>query len=301
MKLNQNLLCLENMYQNTLKDHFPDSERRIHSISNIDFWGLNVSESSPAPYESKIYYQAEEAITLEPTDHDLIRFAFIQNIIRCLCRIKGTRLSRGYIALKNRSAQNMNLLFQVLQDNSSYIQSDILQYPQLFSFLDCTATVKTPLLHMIGVKSFAGLANIFNLEWMLRDVSGNKQKYDDMYYFSYIKGISIPEFSKLIDFAQSHWERKIKSSLLHLWLMAIDYFPNGDKKFKLYFKGCYCQCLSKLQDALYDFCPKGISRIRTISQFLSNHKELTLYGFALCLSSTGERSINYYFISTDDE
>ena len=300
MDPSQNLLCLEELYQNTLKDCFPNSESPIRSISNIDFWGLNVSESAPAPYECKIYYQAEETITLDPTDHDLIRFAFIHNMIRCRCRVKGTELSRGYIALKNRSAQNMELLFQVLQDNSIHIQNDMIWHPKLFSFSGCAETVNTPPLHMIGVKSSTESANIFNLEWMLRDVSGDKQEYNDKYYLSYIKSIRILEFSKLIDFAQSHWECKIRSSLLHLWLMAIDYFPNGDKKYKLYFKGDYCQSLSELQEDFCDFFPKDISLLKSVSQFLSHHKELTLYGFALCLSSVGERSINYYFISTND-
>ena len=47
------------------------------------------------------------------------------------------------------------------------------------------------------------------------------------------------------------------------------------------------------------FFDKGMSRLESISDFLRIHTELKLYGFALCLSSIDEKSINYYFVSNN--
>ena len=116
----------------------------------------------------------------------------------------------------------------------------MVQYPSLFSVVDSIVYKKAPLLHMVGVKRNFQSEDIFNLEWLLRDVADDEcvhYAYNDKYYLYYMEKMGILEFSSLIEFIRSHLIEKLKNEILHLWLMAIDYFPDGRKKYKLYLKG----------------------------------------------------------------
>ena len=289
---------LERIYQNLI-----NCNRAIDLINSIDFLGINVSETGEKPYEFKIYYEPEDHTRKSVTDHEIIGFAIDRDMVRCRCEVQGASLTRDYIALKNRSVINMKDLYQILQTYSPYINSDMIRYHNLFSITDSVIYKKAPLLHMIGVKTSSRFRSIFNLEWLLRDELDDeciRYKYNDMYYFRYIKKICISEFDSLVEFILLHWKEKIKKEILHLWLMAIDYFPDGRKKYKLYLKDNFCSETLNLQCGFSDFFSKNTSRVESVFKSLHFHTELKPYGFALCLSSMGERSINFYLVSADE-
>jgi len=287
---------LEKMYSNILY-----SKNKKISIDEIDFLGLNIIDQIDNPFEFKVYFQPEDLCVKSDKDHKVIQSAFEKNMVKCRCYVKSSLMSRDYIVLKNKSEDNMRYLYENLCKSNIYLKYDFYKFPMLFPFKDLI-TNKTILLHMIGIKSDGLSGNIINLEWLLRDVFDeecNKYNYNDKYFLNYINDTKILEFNTLLQIIKLYWKNKINEGVVHLWLMAIDYFSNGRKKYKLYLKGNNYLNMSDVYISLTIFFEKNPNIVNAVKKFLSYHTELQLYGLALCIDSTGKKSVNYYFVSTE--
>ena len=79
-------------------------------------------------------------------------------------------------------------------------------------------------------------------------------------------------------------------------MTAIDFYPCSKKKYKLYFKGedgyvdIWCA-------TSFDFIDSIViqNKLKQIQAFAEAQKELFLYGFAVCLDTCNNWTINYYF------
>lgn len=298
MDLSEQLLNMEKIYDTTTTLH----GKKI-DITKIDFVGLNVPEKYDTPFEFKLYFQPIDSCEKSDMDHQIIKSIFDKRMVRCKCCAQSSLKSRCYITLKNRTLTNMEHLYRDLRNFNSCMKEHMLHYPLLYSLEESVVKKTSPILHMIGIKSDSQSKSIVNLEWLLRDIiddKSNQYSYNDEYYLNYISSTKILEFKKLVNYIRENYDFWLRENMLHLWIMAIDLFANGRCKHKIYLKLNKDLDFFDVHLSLKRFCQCENNRLDVVENFFRNHGELKLYGFALCLDSFGEKSINYYFVSNDD-
>ena len=159
--------------------------------------------------------------------------------------------------------------------------------------------VKNP----IKIKNNNKYGTAINMEWLLRDYLDDERKiyvYNDRYYKDYILNLESPQFSELINFIQEDYGDAINLGKMHLWLMAIDYFPDYKSKYKIYLKmDEYNLSILRLVRKYFG-SQYGFSLSDSIDEFIKRHSELKLYGFAICVDDKGKKSINMYFVSREE-
>ncbi len=286
---------LEQLYNKLLNDNNIELD-----ISNIDSLGLNVFEhQKDFPFELKVYYQPEENVEKISEDPELIQFVFDKNMVKYRCTVKGTQLQRNYVVLENQTYLNMNKFSEKLNNLFPGLKKEIGEIPALIPEKD---TKYLPI-HILGVKTNEKYGTALNMEWLLRDYlddEGRIYKYNDSYYIDYILNLKSKRFCDLINFVQKMYGDQINLGKMHLWLMAIDYFPNYKSKYKIYLKiDGYNLSIPYLVKKYFESqCGSILSNL--IDEFIKQHLELKLYGFAICIDSDDKKSINMYFISREE-
>ena len=286
---------LEQVYSELLSDN-----RIEKDISNIDSLGINVSEDpKDFPFELKLYYQPEEKVEKREEEPELIQFLIDKKMVKYRCIVKGTKLQRNYVVLTNQTYSNMNEFSGKLKKIFPDLQKEIGMIPALIPDKE---TKYLPI-HILGVKMNNMCGKAINIEWLLRDYLDNEREmyvYNDMYYMDYILNLKSPQFIELINFIQQMYGEIIGLGKMHLWLMAIDYFPDYKSKYKIYLKmdGYDPSILNLVRKYFGNQQGFGLSNL--IDKFIKQHLELKLYGFAVCVDDDGKKSINMYFISRED-
>lgn len=285
---------LEQLYNKLLDDNEIEID-----ISNIDSLGVNVSEQQEDfPFELKVYYQPEENIEKRVDDPELIQFAFDNNMVKYRCTVKGTQLQRNYVVLKNQAYSNMSMFSEKLQQLFPNIRREVGEIPALVP----EKNKKYLPIHILGVKqNERGTA--LNIEWLLRDYLDNEDityEYNDSYYTDYILNLKSPQFNSLMRFVQEMYGDAIDLGKMHLWFIAVDYFPGYKSKFKLYLK--MDEYDVSIPDIVSEYIggQNGLVLSNSIGEFIQRHLELKLYGFAICIDTDGKKTINLYFISREN-
>lgn len=287
---------LEQVYDKMLADN-----EIAWDISNIDSLGVNVSECKKNhPFEIKIYYQPEENIEKTIGDHELIQFVFDKKMVKYRCIVKGTKLQRNYVVLYNQLHSNMNEFSKKLKILFPDLQKEISGIPALIP----KKNKKYLPMHILGIKEDKKYGTALNMEWLLRDYLDKERKmyeYNDSYYMNYILSLKSPQFDQLISFIQEMYKDAINSGKMHLWIMAIDYFPNYKSKYKIYLKSDgYSLSISNLIRKYFGN-QYGFMLSNLIDDFIRQHSELKLYGFAICIDTDDKKSINMYFVSRENK
>lgn len=288
------VIMLEQVYNKLLNDNGIEKD-----ISNIDSLGINVSEyQKDFPFELKAYYQPEDDIEKKENDPELIQFMFDKKMVKYRCAVKGTKLQRNYVVLDNQTYSNMKKVSEEIKKIFPNLQEDIGKIPVLIPEKE----KKHLPIHILGVKNNK-YGTAINIEWLLRDYLDDERKiyvYNDMYYRDYILNLKSPQFSKLMNFIQEDYGDAINWGKMHLWLMAIDYFPDYKSKYKIYLKmDGYNLSISRLVRKYFG-SQYGFVLANSIDEFIKQHPELKLYGFAVCVDDKGKKSINMYFISREE-
>lgn len=225
------VIKLEQIYNKLLNDNGIEKD-----ISNIDSLGINISEyQNDFPFELKVYYQPEEDIEKKENDPELIQFVFDKKMVKYRCVVKGTELQRNYVVLDNQTYLNMKGFSEKIKKIFPDLQEDIGKIPALIPEKE----KKYLPIHILGVKNNNKYGTAINMEWLLRDYLDDERKiyvYNDRYYKDYILNLESPQFSELINFIQEDYGDAINLGKMHLWLMAIDYFPDYKSKYKIYLK-----------------------------------------------------------------
>lgn len=285
---------LEQIYNKLLNDNGIEKD-----ISNIDSLGINVFEyQKDFPFEVKVYYQPEDDIEKKENDPELIQFVFDKKMVKYRCAVKGTKLQRNYVVLDNQTYSNMKKVSEKIKKIFPNLHEDIGKIPALIPEKE----KKYLPIHILGVKNNK-YGTAINMEWLLRDYLDDERKiyvYNDMYYKDYILNLKSPQFSKLMNFIQEDYGDAINWGKMHLWLMAIDYFPHYKSKYKIYLKmDRYNLSISRLVRKYFG-SQYGFVLANSIDEFIKQHPELKLYGLALCVDDKGKKSINMYFISREE-
>ena len=289
------VIKLEQIYNKLLNDNGIEKD-----ISNIDSLGINVSEyQNDFPFELKVYYQPEEDIEKKENDPELIQFVFDKKMVKYRCVVKGTELQRNYVVLDNQTYLNMKGFSEKIKKIFPDLQEDIGKIPALIPEKE----KKYLPIHILGVKNNNKYGTAINMEWLLRDYLDDERKiyvYNDRYYKDYILNLESPQFSELINFIQEDYGDAINLGKMHLWLMAIDYFPDYKSKYKIYLKmDEYNLSILRLVRKYFG-SQYGFSLSDSIDEFIKRHSELKLYGFAICVDDKGKKSINMYFVSREE-
>lgn len=285
---------LEQVYNKLLNDNGIEKD-----ISNIDSLGINVSEyQKDFPFELKVYYQPEENIETKEKDPELIQFVLDKKMVKYRCVVKGTKLQRNYVVLDNQTYSNMKGFSEKIINIFPDLQDDLGKIPALIPEKE----KKYLPIHILGVKNNK-YGTAINMEWLLRDYLDDERKiyvYNDIYYKDYILNLKSPQFSELINFIQEVYADAINLRKMHLWLMAIDYFPDYKSKYKIYLKidGYNLSILHLVRK--YFGSQYGFVLSVSIDEFIKQHLELKLYGFAICVDDKGKKSINMYFVSREE-
>lgn len=250
----------------------------------------------------KIYEPPQENTPVRETDAPLLRWLAARDMIRCRTHGASTSDSRDYIALKNRSDENMTALFRTLEA----------WYPGVSAIRDSLCTLSAlpvtdapdqrfAALSTIALKQKPGQMPTLNLEWLLRrlpdpDQPGQDFRYDDATYLSALATARSTPLVSLADALQRHWFAYEKSCALHLWLAAVDLAPDGYQRWKIYLRGDG-RSLSLAHLAPFAHLhANAASGLRQLSEFARTQPTLQLYGFAISLDSHDHAALNTYFI-----
>lgn len=191
---------------------------------DLDAVGINFYPAERA-FQVKIYEPPQENTPVRETDAPLLRWPRLRDMIRCRTHGASTSDSRDYIALKNRSDENMTALFLALEawhPGVSAIRNSL----RTLSTLPVTDAPdqRFAALSTIALKQKPGQMPTLNLEWLLRrlpdpDQPGQDFRYDDATYLSALAAARSTPLVPLADALQRHWFAYEKSRALHLWLL----------------------------------------------------------------------------------
>lgn len=268
---------------------------------DLDAVGINFYPAERA-FQVKIYEPPRENTPVRETDAPLLRWLAARDMIRCRTHGASTSDSRDYIALKNRSDENMTALFRTLEA----------WYPGVSAIRDSLCTLSAlpvtdapdqrfAALSTIALKQKPGQMPTLNLEWLLRrlpdpDQPGQDFRYDDATYLSALATARSTPLVSLADALQRHWFAYEKSCALHLWLAAVDLAPDGYQRWKIYLRGDG-RSLSLAHLAPFAHLhANAASGLRQLSEFARTQPTLQLYGFAISLDSHDHAALNTYFI-----
>lgn len=311
---------IEAHYQEVLNHLKPNG------LNTVDFLGLNIDDNGKI--EFKIYYPPKYQMTSTSADNEIENFIIKNNMYRLTCETYSPKGSRHYIVLKNKSSKKIAQLLDVISQSYPWFSNYTNQIMRISEMtvinperVDKTSEVNKrksenhSAVHMIGFKRpFYSGESVINIEWLTRKYSSEDEYsldylYDDQYYLSFLMSTGDELIGNLCQDANNWFSKEIESEKLHIWLFASDYYEKSNCKHKIYFK-----CTDRLDtkyilSKIYSWINAenrlrcNIFRISNwldkfyddVDSFIEEHKELTLYGFALGLHGN-KRTVNLYFI-----
>lgn len=285
---------INELYQKTLDKYFEK-----FSEEDIDFIGLNVSANGDI--EFKVYPIPDDNIYKDFVKSGVEKFLLYNDLCRCKCFAYSLFGERSYVAIKDKSKENIEKLFEELSNHHSYINKNIdeIKKISLMKVSDDSEYCFSSL-HMIGEKSMKNDNNILNIEWITRKMPDPNNpnfdyKYDDVYYLNYLDSLDIKLLSCLCDFVRNNFFDYITNGKLHVWLVAVDYYSNDEKKYKIYLK-CDSKFKFRMDDIISNIVSDKKEVLKQINEFLNIHNELSMYGFAIGIDSNNSISLNCYLI-----
>ena len=208
-------------------------------IEDIDFLGLDIDPNNEK-LEFKVYYPAKPPNRTDYQGKLFQSYSLAKEMIRCRCDVVCSSGHRMYYSLKNRTDQNIELLIQSLSERFPHIEKqrqEILNISRMHVTSVPFSTYAS--LHMIGHKEHDCIDDVIGIEWILRTMPnpndpGYSYSYNDKYFYRYIDNLQNPYFCELLSKLSKLkvFVSKIEKRALHLWLAAIDFFPNGYKSIK---------------------------------------------------------------------
>lgn len=273
---------------------------KVMEIKDVDFIGINISEKGD--FEFKIYPEPETNLKSIPDESNLCKYLLQNKLVRSKCYAYSCRGKRVYIALKNRNNKNMFRFYQALEKEYPYICQSAEEI-RAMSLMKVSRDLdyRYASLHMVGIKRLFVKDSVVSIEWITREMPypnrpGYKYKYNDLYYLKYLKSLNILPVSLLCDCVNIFFMNPLKYGKLHVWLVAIDYYVDGRKKYKLYLKGEEGIVVAEILEVFCKISPNLQSEIEQIYNFINKHEELNLYGFSIGLDTNNNYSFNFYLI-----
>lgn len=279
----ENIENIENEYRKIIKqDKTP---------KKIDFLGVNIEKTiiMKLYLESKIDNNNEFIISM--TKKGIVG---IINDVKDNCNFNKKRYEMQLI---NRTKDNMSWLYSFLARKYRFSarQRDKIR---ILEQLKSDSEKRISALYFLGFISSENNKNVIEclkFHYLLRTCKNsnsiNKDYYiDAKYVFEILRQTDNVHFGFLIDIVKP----LVEKNLVELWIAGIDLFSANKEKFKIYFKlrGDILDILiTILQDnKLFEL----EMQIKKYIQWNKLHKELNLYGMAICIDSNKNVSMNFY-------
>lgn len=278
-----NIENIENEYRKIIKqDKTPQK---------IDFLGVNIEKTiiMKLYLESKTDNNNEFIISM--TKKGIVG---IINDVKDNCNFNKKRYEMQLI---NRTKDNMSWLYSFLARKYRFSarQRDKIR---ILEQLKSDSEKRISALYFLGFISSENNKNVIEclkFHYLLRTCKNsnsiNKDYYiDAKYVFEILRQTDNVHFGFLIDIVKP----LVEKNLVELWIAGIDLFSANKEKFKIYFKlrGDILDILiTILQDnKLFEL----EMQIKKYIQWNKLHKELNLYGMAICIDSNKNISMNFY-------
>ena len=279
----ENIENIENEYRKIIKqDKIPQK---------IDFLGVNIEKT----IIMKLYLESNtdnnNEFIISMTKKGIVG---IINDVKDNCNFNKKRYEMQLI---NRTKDNMSWLYLFLARKYRFSarQRDKIR---ILEQLKSDSEKRISALYFLGFISSENNKNVIEclkFHYLLRTCKNansiNKDYYiDAKYVFEILRQTDNVHFGFLIDIVKP----LVEKNLVELWIAGIDLFSANKEKFKIYFKlrGDILDILiTILQDnKLFEL----EMQIKKYIQWNKLHKELNLYGMAICIDSNKNVSMNFY-------
>lgn len=214
---------------------------------------------------------------------------------------------RGYTENKNElklnfslKKQDRNSIKKILDKVSNYINIEKKELEEIF----CLAKMKVSdsktreyeALYFMNLtfdlEKIANSLKRFSCYYMIRfETIASIEIMSEKYYKEYITS-SNSFFSKLVEDYYVISEIGVGS----FYIATIDFYNNGKRTYKLYFKIKNVVLFFKKLKKLFKFNLFFTKKISEIENYLIENKQLSLYLVAFCINNKNEKSLNFYFI-----
>lgn len=275
------------------------SKEVIENINSqsADYFGINIGIDTEKDFAFKIYYRNAHGND-KSSDFPLINWLYEKDVVRFVTIAPDSdnnKHKRCYIGLSsNRNNDNMNALFDGLENNVCFFKKykkEILDFSKMKNRLDEGFDYAS--LYFLGcIADENNEIKTLKCYWYNKILEGYEDLFCDKYYLEYLKNCTIPEFQKLLPYA----EAAIKNCDVHMIMEGIDYNENYSQKHKIYF-----QFFNNTYDGLIktfdnEAIKEKLEKIRIWSKI---HGEFKCAGFAIGKTHNSPLTLNIYF-SIDD-
>ncbi len=277
---------------------FCEKHPELLDYTDIDFFGINVSEKRSNAITFKLYMTTEVSrdVTLE-----LLRPLYERDMISALNLVNDNvniNKLRCDVGLKNRTNDNMMFLFDWLRNGIK--EKDQLNEIEEFSKIKCSDDndLKYASMYFLGLiadKNDRSAFDAVKLHYILRRISdanriGENYSADNRRTIKELKRVELPWIQRIL----SVLEPLLDKGLAELWIAAADYYVGVDNKYKIYVKNINEAFYDRIYIELQALDSNISDHLKMSVDWIKSHREYTVYGMAICLSESYNWSLNFY-------
>lgn len=282
-------------------DVFIGNQLQGRRIEDIEFIGINFQNWGDVRPIYKCYFSTRESLQI---DCPLLSDFHERDMIRALNRITDTAFpekTRYEIGLKNRNNVNMRWLYQWLRNAFPASDAQAREMGQMaeMSCCDLPEYCHSALyfLGFIADNDHPFPLSAIKLHYLLRncddpDDIGMNYRVDSGERLRFLRLSRIAQMSRLSEIIGTLLD---SSEGIELWMAAIDFFRNGEAKYKIYVKSVGGNLIAPLKSLLDSLRLEHLSvQLEVYERWLTTHSRQKLYGAAICTTSRGDWSLNLY-------
>lgn len=278
-------------------------KKNLLNNNAIDFIGINVSADVDQPFFFKTYQHIGTVIkNYDPFITLLEGKDMIKNYIPIIT--SDTKRMQYDVRLDKRNNDNMLEVLSCLADYFPLLDQmadSVLAEIYYLSKMKITALSEYDMaaLYFLGLQWNGGVLSALKTHFLTRKVNDPNHFsdgfwYDDHYFLSYFKA-SENKFCKKIATIVEEFLKQLEG---HLWMFGIDALKNSDIKYKIYLQnqnGFDIEEILRILNIYSEF--DGVCIVLNhLIHWLLKHPELSLYGFAITVTTQETYGLNLYFI-----
>lgn len=278
---------------------FYQKEKIEEEKEDIEYLGINIS-SDRGNIEFKLYYNNQYS---RKDSHPIVDKLDARNMIRTLTQVIDTKngVCRRYdIGLGNRTNDRMEELLSEIEKMAPFCAEHKEEIRTMSQMKVCEDPIYAlAAFYFLGFIEKEEQIEAMKMHYLTRicenpDKLGKKVVFDDAYYLDYLEQMKVSPFRELLPVVRA----VVNGNEGILWMIGVDYFREGNCKYKIYFKTPSAKYVKKLKQALEN--AEGESRklvepLGILEGWLEKHEELAMAGVAVCLDSRNCWSLNFYF------
>ena len=280
---------------------FCEKHPELINYADIDFFGINISESIGEAITFKLYMTTEVSrnVTLE-----LLKPLYERDMVSALNLVNdniNTDKIRCEVGLRNRTNDNMLFLFNWLKNGIK--EKNRLNEIDEFSKIKCCddSDLRFASMYFLGLiadKNYCGKFDAVKLHYILRHVSdankiGRNYTADNKRTIKELKSVNLPWIQRII----SVIEPLLEIGSTELWIAAADYYIGHNNKYKIYVKNIDDRFYNQLYLRFKKININISDSLKMTVDWIKSHPEYTVYGMAVCLSENYKWSLNFYLDS----